>query len=138
MHSNNSNLNRCSSILWTFAILISSLMFQSTTLQFSSSFSLQRASTAKRKDGCVLADRHLQTHGAEFTPKSNMKSNPLFTATRSVEQKNQAKVQPSWTIKEYKTQSLQWAQQDHVKVRSSRLEINWSLETRLVFLEQTR
>ncbi|XP_075885517.1 major intrinsically disordered NOTCH2-binding receptor 1-like [Nelusetta ayraudi] len=75
----------------------------------------QRASTAKRKDGCVLADRHLQKYGAEFTPKSNMKSNPLFTATRSVEQKNQAKVQPSWTIKEYKTQSLQWAQQGDVK-----------------------
>lgn len=45
-----------------------------------------------------------------------MKSNPLFTATRSLEQKNQVKVQPSWTIKEYNTQSLQWDQEYHVKV----------------------
>lgn len=54
----------------------------------------------------VFVDRYLEKHITPVTFKSNIKRNPLYSDMRSVEPGDYEKAKPSWTVKEYDTQTV--------------------------------
>lgn len=64
----------------------------------------------------VVSDRNCEKYGTALTLKSNMKSNPLFMATGSLDKMNNTKMKPCWTVKEYNTQTMHWTLAYHLKV----------------------
>ncbi|KAA8578019.1 hypothetical protein FQN60_004504 [Etheostoma spectabile] len=51
-------------------------------------------------------DRYLGKHITPLTLKSNVKRNPLYMDMRSMEAADNNKSKPSWTVKEYDTQTV--------------------------------
>ncbi|XP_078126896.1 major intrinsically disordered NOTCH2-binding receptor 1-like [Sander vitreus] len=51
-------------------------------------------------------DRYLEKHITPLTLKSNIKRNPLYMNMRSMEAADNKKSKPSWTVKEYDTQTV--------------------------------
>ncbi|XP_039636038.1 major intrinsically disordered NOTCH2-binding receptor 1-like [Perca fluviatilis] len=51
-------------------------------------------------------DRYLEKHITPITLKSNIKRNPLYMDMRSMEAADNKKSKPSWTVKEYDTQTV--------------------------------
>lgn len=64
----------------------------------------------------VFVDRYLEKHITPVTLTSNIKRNPLFVAIRSMEAADNKKPKPSWTVKEYDTQTIHGNLADHLKV----------------------
>ncbi|XP_040012589.1 major intrinsically disordered NOTCH2-binding receptor 1-like homolog isoform X2 [Xiphias gladius] len=54
----------------------------------------------------VFVDRYLEKHITPVTQKSNIKKNPLCTDIRSMDTVDNEKSKPSWTVKEYTTQTI--------------------------------
>nr|XP_020474332.1 UPF0258 protein KIAA1024-like homolog [Monopterus albus]XP_020474333.1 UPF0258 protein KIAA1024-like homolog [Monopterus albus] len=54
----------------------------------------------------VFIDRYLENHITSVTLKSNIKMNPLYVDTRAVDTVDKEKYKPSWTVKEYDTQTI--------------------------------
>ncbi|XP_022600143.1 UPF0258 protein KIAA1024-like homolog [Seriola dumerili] len=54
----------------------------------------------------VFVDRYLEKHITPVTFKSNIKKNPLYSDMRSTEPVDNEKSKPSWTVKEYDTQTI--------------------------------
>ncbi|XP_023253628.1 UPF0258 protein KIAA1024-like homolog [Seriola lalandi dorsalis] len=54
----------------------------------------------------VFVDRYLEKHITPVTFKSNIKKNPLYADMRSMEPVDNEKSKPSWTVKEYDTQTI--------------------------------
>lgn len=93
-------------------------------IKICASFFFQGQLMAKSKDRfcpspdatAVVSDRNCEKYGAALTLTSNMKSNPLFMATGSLEKINNTKMKPCWTVKEYNTQTMHWTLAYHLKV----------------------
>lgn len=68
----------------------------------------------------VFVDRYLEKHITPVTLKSNIKRNPLFMAIRSLDTVNNMKSKPSWTVKEYDTQTMHSNLADYLKVISKK------------------
>ncbi|XP_028457918.1 major intrinsically disordered NOTCH2-binding receptor 1-like [Perca flavescens] len=51
-------------------------------------------------------DRYLEKHITPLTLKSNIKRNPMYMDMRSMEAADNKKSKPSWTVKEYDTQTV--------------------------------
>ncbi|KAM6902343.1 major intrinsically disordered NOTCH2-binding receptor 1-like [Xenentodon cancila] len=54
----------------------------------------------------MFADRYLEKHITPVTLKSNIKQNPLYMDIRAVEAADNERSKPSWTIKDYNTQTV--------------------------------
>ncbi|XP_029372257.1 major intrinsically disordered NOTCH2-binding receptor 1-like [Echeneis naucrates] len=54
----------------------------------------------------VFVDRYLEKHITPVTVKSNIKNNPLYSDGRSTNLVDNDKSKPSWTVKEYDTQTI--------------------------------
>uniref|UniRef100_A0A3Q3AKF3 Membrane integral NOTCH2 associated receptor 2 n=1 Tax=Kryptolebias marmoratus TaxID=37003 RepID=A0A3Q3AKF3_KRYMA len=54
----------------------------------------------------VFVDRYLEKHITPVTLKSNIRRNPLYMDIRPVDAGDNEKFKPSWTIKEYDTQTI--------------------------------
>ncbi|XP_037609332.1 major intrinsically disordered NOTCH2-binding receptor 1-like homolog [Sebastes umbrosus] len=63
----------------------------------------------------VFEDRYLERHITPVTLKSNIKRNPLFMDIRSMEVVDIKKPTPSWTVKEYDTQTIHGNLADYLK-----------------------
>lgn len=64
----------------------------------------------------MFVDRYLEKHITPVTLKSNIKKNPLYMDIMSVEAADNEKFKPSWTIKEYDTQTIHGNLADYLKV----------------------
>lgn len=62
----------------------------------------------------AFEDRYLEKHITPVTLKANIKRNPLFMDTRATE--DHRKTKPSWTVREYDTQSIYGNLADYLKV----------------------
>ncbi|KAM7393472.1 hypothetical protein PAMA_008228 [Pampus argenteus] len=54
----------------------------------------------------VFVDRYLEKHITPVTLKSNIKRNPLYMDIRLMDTEEKEKSKPSWTVKEYDTQTV--------------------------------
>ncbi|XP_053195985.1 major intrinsically disordered NOTCH2-binding receptor 1-like [Scomber japonicus] len=54
----------------------------------------------------VFVDRYLEKHITPVTLKSNIKRNPLYMDIRLMDTEDKEKSKPSWTVKEYDTQTI--------------------------------
>ncbi|XP_062291054.1 major intrinsically disordered NOTCH2-binding receptor 1-like [Scomber scombrus] len=54
----------------------------------------------------VFVDRYLEKHITPVTLKSNIKRNPLYMDIRLMDTEDKEKSKPSWTVKEYDTQTV--------------------------------
>lgn len=70
----------------------------------------------------AFVDRYLEKHISPITLTTNIKRNPLFSAMRADGEDN-VKAQPSWTVREYNTQTTRANLGDYLKVsrKSGRL-----------------
>ncbi|XP_069369447.1 major intrinsically disordered NOTCH2-binding receptor 1-like [Paralichthys olivaceus] len=57
-------------------------------------------------EGVVFVDRYLEKHITPVTLKSNIKRNPLYTDLRSMDKTDKEKSKPSWTVREFDTQTI--------------------------------
>lgn len=64
----------------------------------------------------LFVDRYLEKHITPVTLKSNIKRNPLFMDIRSMDAVDNVKSKPSWTVKEYDTQTIHSNLADYLKV----------------------
>lgn len=64
----------------------------------------------------VFVDRHLEKHITPVTLKSNIKQNPLYMAIKSMDGEDNEKFKPSWTVKEYDTQTIHGNLTSYLKV----------------------
>ncbi|XP_045923666.1 major intrinsically disordered NOTCH2-binding receptor 1-like [Micropterus dolomieu] len=84
-------------------------------------YSQQRINTQSRSppspEGTpvVFVDRYLEKHITPVTLKSNIKRNPLYMDIRSMEAVDNKKSKPSWTVKEYDTQTIHGNLADYLK-----------------------
>ena len=62
-------------------------------------------------------DRYLEKHITPITLKSNIKRNPLYMDMRSMEAADNKKSKPSWTVKEYDTQTVHGNLAGYLKVK---------------------
>ncbi|KAM6901019.1 major intrinsically disordered NOTCH2-binding receptor 1-like [Lycodopsis pacificus] len=60
-------------------------------------------------------DRYLEKHITPDTLKSNIKRNPLFMDMRAMEAADNKKSKPSWTVREYDTQTIHGNLADYLK-----------------------
>lgn len=65
----------------------------------------RRPPAAAEASAVTFVDRYLEKHISPQTLTSNLKMNPLFPSPRSEEEEDSVKVQPSWTVEEYNTQT---------------------------------
>nr|XP_040053952.1 major intrinsically disordered Notch2-binding receptor 1 isoform X1 [Gasterosteus aculeatus aculeatus] len=65
----------------------------------------------------AFEDRYLEKHITPVTLKANIKRNPLFMDTRATE--DHRKTKPSWTVREYDTQSIYGNLADYLKKEES-------------------
>ncbi|XP_042365582.1 major intrinsically disordered NOTCH2-binding receptor 1-like homolog [Plectropomus leopardus] len=63
----------------------------------------------------VFESRYLEKHITPVTLKSNIKRNPLYMDIRSMEAVDNNKSKPSWTVKEYDTQTIHGNLADYLK-----------------------
>ncbi|XP_054469025.1 major intrinsically disordered NOTCH2-binding receptor 1-like [Anoplopoma fimbria] len=63
----------------------------------------------------AFEDRYLERHITPVTLKSNIKRNPLFMDTRAMEVVDNKKSKPSWTVREYDTQTVHGNLADYLK-----------------------
>ncbi|XP_029300995.1 major intrinsically disordered NOTCH2-binding receptor 1-like [Cottoperca gobio] len=63
----------------------------------------------------VFDARYLEKHITPVTLKSNIKRNPLYMDIRSIEVVDNKKSKPSWTVKEYDTQTIHGNLSDYLK-----------------------
>ncbi|XP_013870544.1 UPF0258 protein KIAA1024-like [Austrofundulus limnaeus] len=54
----------------------------------------------------VFVDRYLEKHITPVTLKSNIRTNPLYMDIRPVDTVDKDRFKPSWTVKEYDTQTI--------------------------------
>ncbi|XP_051794884.1 major intrinsically disordered NOTCH2-binding receptor 1-like homolog [Acanthochromis polyacanthus] len=102
-------------------------MFQVGTLMSSQRqwqnrvYSQQRGKTEVRSppspegSPVMFVDRYLEKHITPVTLKSNIKRNPLYTDIKSMDAVNNEKSKPSWTVKEYDTQTIHGNLADYLK-----------------------
>lgn len=64
----------------------------------------------------VFVDRYLEKHITPVTLKSNIKRNPLYMDIISMDAVDKEKSKPSWTVKEYDTQTVYGNLADYLKV----------------------
>ncbi|KAM9820191.1 major intrinsically disordered NOTCH2-binding receptor 1-like [Neosynchiropus ocellatus] len=60
-------------------------------------------------------DRYLEKHITPVTLKSNVKRNPLYMDIKGVDLGEQEKTKPSWTVKEYDTQTVHGNLEEYLK-----------------------
>ncbi|XP_034752857.1 major intrinsically disordered NOTCH2-binding receptor 1-like [Etheostoma cragini] len=70
----------------------------------------------------VFEDRYLERHITPLTLKSNVKRNPLYMDTRAMEAADHNKTKPSWTVKEYDTQTVHGNLAGYLKVNPRDLD----------------
>ncbi|XP_034403197.1 major intrinsically disordered NOTCH2-binding receptor 1-like [Cyclopterus lumpus] len=63
----------------------------------------------------AFEDRYLEKHITPVTLKSNIKRNPLFIDMRAMEAVDNKKSKPSWTVREYDTQTIHGNLDDYLK-----------------------
>ncbi|XP_044190521.1 major intrinsically disordered NOTCH2-binding receptor 1-like [Thunnus albacares] len=63
----------------------------------------------------VFVDRYLEKHITPVTLKSNIKTNPLYMDMRSMDAVDKEKSKPSWTVREYDTQTVHGNLADYLK-----------------------
>ncbi|XP_078018280.1 major intrinsically disordered NOTCH2-binding receptor 1-like [Epinephelus lanceolatus] len=63
----------------------------------------------------VFEARYLEKHITPVTLKSNIKRNPLYMDIQSMETADNIKSKPSWTVKEYDTQTIHGNLTDYLK-----------------------
>ncbi|KAM9307132.1 major intrinsically disordered NOTCH2-binding receptor 1-like [Pholidichthys leucotaenia] len=63
----------------------------------------------------AFVDRYLEKHITPFTLKTNIKRNPLYMDIRSMDMVDNKKSKPSWTVKEYDTQTIHGNLADYLK-----------------------
>lgn len=73
-----------------------------------------RSPPSPEESPVAFVDRYLEKHISPL--KSNVKMNPLFMAIRSMGDGDNVKSQPSWTVKEYDTQTMHSNLADYLKV----------------------
>lgn len=76
----------------------------------------------------VFEDRYLEKHITPFTLKSNIKRNPLYMDIRSMDTVENKKPKPSWTVKEYDTQTIHSHLADYLKVICGEEERLWVID----------
>ncbi|XP_070781371.1 major intrinsically disordered NOTCH2-binding receptor 1-like [Enoplosus armatus] len=75
-----------------------------------------RSSPSPEGTPVVFVDRYLEKHITPVTLKSNIKRNPLYTDARLMEAAEAPKKsKPSWTVKEYDTQTIHSHLADYLK-----------------------
>lgn len=68
----------------------------------------------------AFVDRYLERHITPVTLKSNIKRNPLFMDISSMDAVDKEKSKPSWTVKEYDTQTIHGNLAHYLKVLKGR------------------
>ncbi|XP_070707269.1 major intrinsically disordered NOTCH2-binding receptor 1-like [Pempheris klunzingeri] len=63
----------------------------------------------------VFVDRYLEKHITPVTLKSNIKRNPLYMDIRQMDAEENKQPKPSWTVKEYDTQTIHSNLADYLK-----------------------
>uniref|UniRef100_A0A8C6SLP9 Membrane integral NOTCH2 associated receptor 2 n=1 Tax=Neogobius melanostomus TaxID=47308 RepID=A0A8C6SLP9_9GOBI len=63
----------------------------------------------------TFVDRYLEKHITPVTLKTNIKTNPLYTDITGIEQGDNEKNKPSWTVQEYDTQTVHRNLADYLK-----------------------
>lgn len=64
----------------------------------------------------VFVDRFLEKHITPVTLKSNIRRNPLYMDIKPVNTGDNERFKPSWTIKEYDTQTVHGNLAEYLKV----------------------
>lgn len=64
----------------------------------------------------AFVDKHLEKHITPFTLTSNIKTNPLYSDIDPKEDREMEKPKPSWTIKDYHTQTIHRHLTNYLKV----------------------
>jgi len=66
----------------------------------------------------AFEDRYLDKRNTPNSHKSNVKRNPLFVDVRAMEEAEdeKKKTKPSWTVREYDTQTIHGNLADYLKV----------------------
>ncbi len=77
----------------------------------------------------LFVDRYLEKHITPVTLKSNIKRNPLYMDIRSMEAVDNTKSKPSWTVKEYDTQTIHSNLADYLKVIYGEEEMLWMIDS---------
>ncbi|KAM8828532.1 major intrinsically disordered NOTCH2-binding receptor 1-like isoform 1-T4 [Spinachia spinachia] len=67
----------------------------------------------------AFEDRYLEKHITPVTLNANVKRNPLFMDTTAMEAVESRKTKPSWTVREYDTQSIHGNLADYLKEEES-------------------
>uniref|UniRef100_A0A3Q3GLP0 Membrane integral NOTCH2 associated receptor 2 n=1 Tax=Labrus bergylta TaxID=56723 RepID=A0A3Q3GLP0_9LABR len=71
----------------------------------------------------VFVDRYLEKHITPFTLKSNIKRNPLYTDIRATDTGGDGKkTKPSWTVREFDTQTMHGNLGDYLKKTAKDLD----------------
>uniref|UniRef100_A0A3Q1HWQ3 Major intrinsically disordered Notch2-binding receptor 1-like C-terminal domain-containing protein n=1 Tax=Anabas testudineus TaxID=64144 RepID=A0A3Q1HWQ3_ANATE len=65
-----------------------------------------RSPPSPEESPVVFVDRYLERHITPVTLKSNIKRNPLYMDMRSMDAVDNEKFKPSWTVREYDTQTI--------------------------------
>uniref|UniRef100_A0A3Q3X9E2 Major intrinsically disordered Notch2-binding receptor 1-like C-terminal domain-containing protein n=1 Tax=Mola mola TaxID=94237 RepID=A0A3Q3X9E2_MOLML len=79
-----------------------------------------RSPPSPEESPVAFVDRYLEKHISPL--KSNVKMNPLFMAIRSMGDGDNVKSQPSWTVKEYDTQTMHSNLADYLKKTPKELD----------------
>uniref|UniRef100_A0A8C3AY54 Membrane integral NOTCH2 associated receptor 2 n=1 Tax=Cyclopterus lumpus TaxID=8103 RepID=A0A8C3AY54_CYCLU len=74
-----------------------------------------QGSGAREATPVAFEDRYLEKHITPVTLKSNIKRNPLFIDMRAMEAVDNKKSKPSWTVREYDTQTIHGNLDDYLK-----------------------
>uniref|UniRef100_A0A087X3L7 Membrane integral NOTCH2 associated receptor 2 n=1 Tax=Poecilia formosa TaxID=48698 RepID=A0A087X3L7_POEFO len=76
----------------------------------------------------VFVDRYLEKHITPVTLKYNIKRNPLYMDIKSIDTADNERFKPSWTIKEYDTQTIHGNLTDYLKDTKTPKELDFWLE----------
>ncbi|XP_058474170.1 major intrinsically disordered NOTCH2-binding receptor 1-like [Solea solea] len=79
-------------------------------------------------EGVVFVDRYLEKHITPVTLKSNIKRNPLYADLRSTDTADNDKFKPSWTVKEYDTQTIHGNLGSYLKEEKTPKDMDFWLE----------
>ena len=78
----------------------------------------KRDSRSPEESPVAFVDQYLEKHISPL--KFNVKMNPLFMTVRSMDDGDNVKSLPSWTVKEYDTQTMHSNLADYLKVSGER------------------
>ncbi|XP_047228879.1 major intrinsically disordered NOTCH2-binding receptor 1-like isoform X4 [Girardinichthys multiradiatus] len=76
----------------------------------------------------VFVDQYLEKHITSGTLKPNIKRNPLYVDIKSIDIMDNEKFKPSWTIKEYDTQTIHGNLTEYVKNTKTPRDLDFWLE----------